>query len=212
MLRYAANTFTKYIPFKSFFCRRQQRGGEDPEVGAPHPVPQQHVPQLQPDDQDGGAHVGVHHHHHQYPPPPPPPQLDIFMSDQEEEEEQEEALPPPSWRHVEVQTDTIAAPLPPMSGTGHPGYRTPKDEICDIFPPADIATTSNNSSNTSGFCDGEEEYSSSEDDKYDNSSEEEEDEDDYDPSDYYYLQETVTHVSRFGRPVQVPQGMASVRR
>ena len=137
------------------------------------------------------------------------------MSDAEEEDEeqQEEALPSPSYRHIEVQTDTIPPPLlPPMSGTGHPGYRTPKDEICDIFPPADIATTSNNSSNTSGFCDGEEEYSSSEDDKYDNSSEEEEDEDDYEPSDYYYLQETVTHTSRYGRPVQVPQGMASVRR
>merc|ERR1711884_338301 len=145
-------------------CRRQQRGGEDPEVGAPHPVPQQHVPQLQPDDQDGGAHVGVHHHH-QYPPPPPPPQLDIFMSDQ-----QEEALPPPSYRHIEVQTDTIPpALLPPMSGTGHPGYRNLKDEICDIFPHADIATTSsstqpgNNSSSTSGFCDGDE-YSSSDED------------------------------------------------
>jgi len=201
-LRYAANTFTKYIPFKSFFCRRQRR--EDPEVGAPHPVPQQqHVPQLQPHDQV--------HHHHQYPPPPPPPQLDIFMSDAEEEDEeqQEEALPSPTYRHIEVQTDTIPPPLlPPMSGTGHPGYRTPKDEICDIFPPAEIATTSSNkSSNTSGFCDGEEEYSSSsEDNKYDNSSE---DDDDYDPSDY--LQEKVTHVSRYGRPSQVPQWMASVR-
>ena len=79
-MRYAANTFTKYIPFKSFFCRRQRR--EDLEVGAPHPVPQQHVPQLQPDDQV--------HHHHQYPPPPPPPQLDIFMSDQEEEDEEQQ--------------------------------------------------------------------------------------------------------------------------
>ena len=204
-MRYAANTFTKYIPFKSFFCRRRQRR-EDPEVGAPHPVPQQqHVPQLQPHDQ-------VHHHHHQYPPPPPLPQLDIFMSDAEEEDEeqQEEALPSPTYRHIEVQTDTIPPPLlPPMSGTGHPGYRTPKDEICDIFPPAEIATTSSNkSSNTSGFCDGEEEYSSSsEDNKYDNSSEEE---DDYD--DYSYLQETVTtHVSRYGRPAQVPQWMASVR-
>ena len=206
MLRYAANTFTKYIPFKSFFCRRQQRGGEDPEVGAPHPVPQQHVPQLQPDDQDGGAHVGVHHHH-QYPPPPPPPQLDIFMSDQEEEEEQqEEALPPPSYRHIEVQTDTIPpALLPPMSGTGHPGYRNLKDEICDIFPHADIATTSS----TSGFCDGDE-YSSSEDDEYDNN--EEEEDEDYEPSDFYYLQEAVTHTSRYGRTVQVPTGMASVRR
>ena len=194
MLRYAASALGKYIPFKSFFCRRREQR-EDPEVGAPHPVPQQqHVPQLQP--------------------PPPLPQLDLFMSDAEEEDEeqQEEALPSPTYRHIEVQTDTIPPPLlPPMSGTGHPGYRTPKDEICDIFPPADIATTSNNSSNTSGFCDGEEEYSSSEDDKYDNSSEEEEDEDDYDPSDYYYLQETVTHVSRYGRPSQVPQGMASVR-
>ena len=134
------------------------------------------------------------------------------MSDAEEEDEeqQEEALPSPTYRHIEVQTDTIPPPLlPPMSGTGHPGYRTPKDEICDIFPPADIATTSSNkSSNTSGFCDGEEEYSSSsEDNKYDNSSEEE---DDYD--DYSYLQETVTtHVSRYGRPAQVPQWMASVR-
>merc|ERR1711952_211285 len=156
----------------SFFCRRWQQR-EDPEVSAPHPVPQQqqHVPQLQPHDQV--------QHHHQYPPPPPPPQLDIFMSDAEEEDEeqQEEALPSPTYRHIEVQTDTIPPPLlPPMSGTGHPGYRTPKDEICDIFPPADIATTSNNSSNTSGFCD----------------SEEEEDDDDYDPSDFYYLQETVT--------------------
>ena len=207
MLRYAASTFTKYIPFKSFFCRRRQQR-EDPEVGAPHPVlQQQHVPQLQPHDQV--------HHHHQYPPPPPLPQLDIFMSDAEEEDEeqQEEALPSPTYRHIEVQTDTIPPPLlPPMSGTGHPGYRTPKDEICDIFPPADIATTSSNkSSNTSGFYDGEEEYSSSEDNKYDNSSEEEEDDDDYDPSDFYYLQETVTHVSRYGRPSQVPQGMASVR-
>ena len=205
MLRYAASALGKYIPFKSFFCRRREQR-EDPEVGAPHPVPQQqqHVPQLQPHDQV--------HHHHQYPPPPPPPQLDIFMSDAEEEDEeqQEEALPSPTYRHIEVQTDTIPPPLlPPMSGTGHPGYRTPKDEICDIFPPADIATTSsNNSSNTSGFYDGEEEYSSSEDNKYDNSSEEE---DDYDPSDYYYLQETVTHVSRYGRPAQVPQWMASVR-
>ena len=208
MLRYAASALAKYIPFKSFFCRRREQR-EDPEVGAPHPVPQQqqHVPQLQPHDQV--------QHHHQYPPPPPPPQLDIFMSDAEEEDEeqQEEALPSPTYRHIEVQTDTIPPPLlPPMSGTGHPGYRTPKDEICDIFPPAEIATTSsNNSSNTSGFCDGEEEYSSSEDNKYDNSSEEEEDEDDYDPSDYYYLQETVTHVSRYGRPAQVPQWMASVR-
>ena len=211
MLRYAANTFSKYIPFKSFFCRRQQRGGEDPEVGAPHPVPQQHVPQLQPDDQ-------VHHHHHQYPPPPPLPQLDIFMSDQEEEEEeqQEEALPPPSYRHIEVQTDTIPpALLPPMSGTGHPGYRNLKDEICDIFPHADIATTSsstqpgNNSSSTSGFCDGDE-YSSSDEDEYDNNKEEEDE--DYEPSDFYYLQEAVTHTSRYGRTVQVPTGMASVRR
>ena len=188
-MRYAASALAKYIPFKSFFCRRREQR-EDPEVGAPHPVPQQqHVPQLQP--------------------PPPLPQLD-FMSDAEEEDEeqQEEALPSPSYRHIEVQTDTIPPPLlPPMSGTGHPGYRTPKDEICDIFPPAEIATTSsNNSSNTSGFCDGEEEYSSSEDNKYDNSSE---DDDDYDPSDY--LQETVTHVSRYGRPSQVPQWMASVR-
>ena len=209
MLRYAASAFTKYIPFKSFFCRRREQR-EDPEVGAPHPVPQQqHVPQLQPHDQV------QHHHHHQHPPPPPLPQLDIFMSDAEEEDEeqQEEALPSPTYRHIEVQTDTIPPPLlPPMSGTGHPGYRTPKDEICDIFPPADIATTSSNkSSNTSGFYDGEEEYSSSEDNKYDNSSEEEEDDDDYDPSDFYYLQETVTHVSRYGRPSQVPQGMASVR-
>ena len=191
MLRYTASALAKYIPFKSFFCRRRQQR-EDPEVGAPHPVPkqEQHVPQLQP--------------------PPPLPQLD-FMSDAEEEDEeqQEETLPSPSYRHIEVQTDTIPPPLlPPMSGTGHPGYRTPKDEICDIFPPAEIATTSsNNSSNTSGFCDGEEEYSSSEDNKYDNSSEEE---DDYD--DYSYLQETVTtHVSRYGRPAQVPQWMASVR-
>ena len=185
-MRYAASALGKYIPFKSFFCRRREQR-EDPEVGAPHPVPQQeqHMPQL--------------------------PQLDIFMSDAEEEDEeqqQEEALPSPTYRHIEVQTDTIPPPLlPPMSGTGHPGYRTPKDEICDIFPPADIATTSSNkSSNTSGFCDGEEEYSSSEDNKYDNSSE---DDDDYDPSDY--LQETVTHVSRYGRPSQVPQWMASVR-
>ena len=211
-MRYAANTFTKYIPFKSFFCRRQQRGGEDPEVGAAHPVPQQHVPQLPPDDQDEGGRVGVHH---QYPPPPPPQLFrgnDIFMSDQEEEEEQEEAhnqLPPPSWRHMEVQTDTIAPPLP-MSGTGHPGYRNLKDEICDIFPHADVATTSstqpNNSSSTSGFCDGDE-YSS-EDDEYVNNEEEDED---YEPSDSYYLQESVTHTSRFGRTVQVPPGMASVR-
>ena len=106
---------------------------------------------------------------------------------------------------MEVQTDTIA-PLP-MSGTGHPGYL--KDEICDIFPYADVATTSStkpsNSSSTSGFYDGDE-YS--EDDEYVNDEEEDED---YEPSDSYYLQESVTHTSRFGRTVQVPPGMASVR-
>jgi len=215
VLRYAARTFTKYIPFKAFFCRGQQRGGEDPEVGIPHPVPQQ-VPQFLPEDQDGGDHGGVQ----QYSPPPPPQLFrgdEIFLSDQEDEEEQQqeennnEFLR--SWRHVEVQTD----PQMESSGAGHFHYL--EDEFCNIFPHADVATTSSstqpsssNSSNssssnsTSGYFGGGggDDYTE---DEYDNDDDEEDE--DYEPSDLYYLQEPVTHTSRVGRTVQVPPGMAS---
>ena len=204
MLRYAARTFAKYVPFNSFFCRRQ-RGGEDPEqggVGAAHLVPQQ-VPQLPPEDRDGGGRGGVQQQQ-QYPPPPPPQLFrgdEIFISDQEEEEEENDELPP-SWRHMEVQTDN--APQMESSGAGHPDYL--EDEFCNIFPYAAAATTSSSkpSSSSSGYYDGGE-YTE---DEYDNDKEEEEE---IEPSDLYYLQESVTHTSRAGRTVQVPPGMASRR-